>query len=102
MRGFQEAKATSLHPPRVTHKLDSFLQLRSIAEKISVGFRAISNIAGEPNGSIDGPAATRPNLRRSSLLRRGIVDQNVIQLAKQLLESGFTDFSDRDKRRQSP
>ena len=26
------------------------------------------------------------------------MDQNVIQLAKQLLESGFTDFSDREKR----
>jgi uncharacterized membrane protein len=32
------------------------------------------------------------------MLGRSIVDQNVIQLAKQLLESGFTDFSDREKR----
>ena len=26
------------------------------------------------------------------------MDRNVVQLAKQLLESGFTDFSDREKR----
>ena len=32
------------------------------------------------------------------MLGRSIVDQNVIQLAKQLLEGGFTDFSDREKR----
>jgi hypothetical protein len=32
------------------------------------------------------------------LKERRVVDQKVVQLAKQLLESGFTDFSHREKR----